>query len=48
MIENTPIRPIKDGKVFADKSDALAFLAQSAERLLTEKLEIRKALGVQT
>jgi hypothetical protein len=46
MIENTRIRPIKDGKVFGDKSDALTFLAQSAERLLTGKLEIRKALGI--
>ena len=45
MIENTRLRPIKDGKVFGDKSDALTFFAQSAERLLTGKLEIRKALG---
>ena len=39
MIENTSIRPIKDGKVFKDTPGALAYLTQAAEQLLAEKLK---------
>jgi hypothetical protein len=46
MIENMSIRAIKDGKVFKDTCDAFAYLTQAAERLLAEKLEILKVLGV--
>ena len=46
MIESTSIRPVKDGKVFQQKSEALAHLTAMAERLLTEKREILTALGI--
>jgi hypothetical protein len=46
MIESTSIRPIKDGKAIQDKSDVLAYLTPAADRLLAEKLEILKALGI--
>jgi SAM-dependent methyltransferase len=47
MIEATPIRPVKDGNALQQKSEALAYLTQAAERLLTEKREILQALGIQ-
>ena len=46
MIENTSVRPTKDGKALQQKSEVLALLAEAADRLLAEKLEILKALGI--
>lgn len=46
MIENTSIRPMKDGKLHRHESEALAYLHEAAERLLAEKLGLLKRLGI--
>jgi SAM-dependent methyltransferase len=46
MIEDTSIRPTIDGKAIQQKSDVLALLTQAADRLVAEKLEILKTLGI--
>jgi hypothetical protein len=46
MIENTSIRPGRDGKLHRYESEALACLHESAERLFAEKLGILKTLGI--
>jgi SAM-dependent methyltransferase len=46
MIESTSIRPTIEGKAIHEKSQVLALLTQAADRLLAEKLEILKALGI--
>lgn len=46
LIENTSIRPVNDGKVLQEKSEALASLHESAERLLAEKQGIFEMLGI--
>ncbi len=45
-IENTTARPKQGNQVFQQKSEALAYLTQSAQRLLSEKLDILKKLGI--
>jgi SAM-dependent methyltransferase len=46
MIESTSIRPMRDGRLLDHRSEALAYLAEAAERLLTDKLGILKTLGI--
>jgi hypothetical protein len=46
MIEDTSIRPTIDGKAIQQESDVLALLTQAADRLVAEKLEILKTLGI--
>jgi hypothetical protein len=46
MIENTSIRPVRDGKLHRHESEALRYLQEAAERLLAEKLGILKTLGI--
>ncbi|HEV3373588.1 MAG TPA: hypothetical protein VG145_13650, partial [Xanthobacteraceae bacterium] len=46
LIEATSIRPLKDGKAIQDKSEVLTDLTEAADRLLTEKLDVMKALGI--
>jgi SAM-dependent methyltransferase len=46
MIENTSVRPKKDGKLYQHESEAFAYLHEAAERLLGEKLGILKTLGI--
>jgi SAM-dependent methyltransferase len=46
MIENTSIRPMRDGKLHRHECEALAYLHEAAERLLAEKLGILKTLGI--
>lgn len=46
MIENTSIRPTRDGKLLDRDSEVLEYLTQAAERLLREKLGILKILGI--
>jgi SAM-dependent methyltransferase len=46
MIENTSIRPVRDGKLHRYESEALGYLREAAERLLAEKLGILKTLGI--
>jgi len=46
MIENTSIRPMRDGKLHRHEPEALAYLHEAAEQLLAEKLGILKTLGI--
>jgi SAM-dependent methyltransferase len=46
MIENTSIRPGRDGKPHRHESEALAYLHESADRLFAEKLGVLKTLGI--
>jgi hypothetical protein len=46
MIEKTSIRPQKDGKLYQQESEALAYLHESAERLLAEKQGVFETLGI--
>jgi hypothetical protein len=46
MIENTSIRPMKEGKILRHESEAVAYLRDAADRLLAEKLGILKTLGI--
>jgi len=46
MIENTSIRPMRDGKLHQEESEALAYLHESAERLLAEKQGVFERLGI--
>lgn len=46
MIENTPIRPKQANKLFQHESETLEYLTHAAQRLLTDKLEILKTLGI--
>jgi SAM-dependent methyltransferase len=46
MIENTSIRPTKDGEAIQHKSEAVKCLTQAADRLLAEKVEILNVLGI--
>jgi hypothetical protein len=46
MIENTSIRPMRDGKFHRHESEALPYLHEAAERLLAEKLGLLKTLGI--
>ena len=45
MIENTSIRPMRDGELHRHESEALAYLREAAEQLLAEKLGLLKTLG---
>jgi SAM-dependent methyltransferase len=46
MIANTSIRPMKDGKLYQQESEALAYLHEAAERLLAEKRGVFDTLGI--
>jgi hypothetical protein len=46
MIENTSIRPLKEGKILRHESEVVAYLRDAADRLLAEKLGILKTLGI--
>jgi hypothetical protein len=46
MIENTSIRPMKEGKILRHESETVAYLRDAADRLLAEKLGILKTLGI--
>ena len=46
MIENTSIRPMRDGELHRHESEALAYLREAAEQLLAEKLGLLKTLGI--
>jgi len=46
MIENTSIRPMKDGKLHQQESEALAYLHEAAEKFLTEKQGVFETLGI--
>jgi SAM-dependent methyltransferase len=46
MIENTSIRPVRDGKLHRHESEALAYLRDASERLLAEKVGLLKTLGI--
>jgi hypothetical protein len=46
MIANTSIRPMKDGKLYQQESEALAYLHEAAERLLAEKRRVFDTLGI--
>jgi hypothetical protein len=46
MIEKTTIRPMRDGKLHQQESEALAYLHESAERLLAEKQGVFETLGI--
>ena len=46
MIENTSIRPMRDGELHRHEPEALAYLHEAAERLLAEKLGLLKTLGI--
>ena len=46
MIEQTSIRPMRDGKLHRQEVEALAYLYEAAERLLGERLGILKTLGI--
>jgi O-acetyl-ADP-ribose deacetylase (regulator of RNase III) len=46
MIENTSIRPMRDGELRRHESEALAYLHEAAEQLLAEKLGLLKTLGI--
>jgi SAM-dependent methyltransferase len=45
-IEGTATRPKKGNQVFQQKSEALAYLTQAAQHLLSDKLDILKVLGI--
>src|SRR5262249_17008166 len=45
MIENTSIRPMKEGKILRHESETVAYLRDAADRLRAEKLGFRKRLG---
>jgi hypothetical protein len=46
MIEGTSIRPMRDGKLHRQESDALPYLREAAERLLAEKRGLLETLGI--
>jgi SAM-dependent methyltransferase len=46
MIENTSIRPMKDGKLYQQEAEARAYLHEAAQRLLVEKQQIFERLGI--
>jgi hypothetical protein len=46
MIEKTSIRPMGDGKLHQQELEALAYLRESAERLLAEKQGVFETLGI--
>jgi SAM-dependent methyltransferase len=46
MIEKTSIRPMGDGKLHQQELEALAYLHESAERLLAEKQGVFETLGI--
>jgi SAM-dependent methyltransferase len=46
LIENTSIRPMKDGKLYRNEREALTYLREAAQRLLAEKIGLLKTLGM--
>jgi SAM-dependent methyltransferase len=46
MIENTSIRPMRDGKLYREDSEAVAYLHEAAELLLAEKQGLFETLGI--
>jgi len=46
LIAGTSIRPMRDGKLYREDSEALPYLREAAERLLAEKRGLFETLGI--
>jgi hypothetical protein len=46
LIEGTSIRPMRDGKLHRQESEALPYLREAAEQLLAEKRALFETLGI--